>query len=63
MNDFRNDLLPRLIRIYGFEHIFVVQFAEMCEGYVNYPQWDKILEMLVKQHELKPQYYVEEVYI
>lgn len=57
MTDFRNDLLTRMIRIYGFEHPLVVQFAESCNAYTFpdlAPMWDKCLETIVKCHEEHP---------
>ena len=57
MTDFRNDLLTRMIRIYGFEHPLVVQFAESCEAYTTpdlAPMWDNCLEALVECHESIP---------
>ncbi len=58
-NEFRNDLLTRMIHIYGFEHPLVIEFAEMCEKYTSTglrEQWDNCLEMLVEAHEREPQY-------
>ena len=57
MSDFRIDLLHRMIRIYGFEHPLVVQFAVSCECYTSVdlaPMWDKCLEAIVKCHEEHP---------
>jgi len=54
MTDFRNDLLTRMIRIYGFEHPLVVAFAKLCETYISpdlAPKWDECLEALVECHE------------
>ena len=33
MNDFRESLIDRMIKIYGYEHRYVIQFAKMCEKY------------------------------
>ena len=54
MNEFRGQLLDRMIRIYGFEHPLVISFAEACEGYVGNETWDKALEKLVECHEREP---------
>ena len=62
MNEFRNQLLDRMIRIYGFEHPLVVSFAEMCEKYTDEKSsayWDKCLETVVDCHEKNP-YFPEE---
>lgn len=63
MNDFRKELLDRMIRIYGFEHEIVIQFAKACEAYTT-PEtsayWDKILKFLVEGHEVNPYFPDEE---
>jgi hypothetical protein len=47
----REQLLDRMIRIYGFEHDIVIDFAKMCESYPQGEQWNKALRMLVECHE------------
>lgn len=47
----REQLLDRMIRIYGFEHKLVIEFAEMIEN-PNYKT--EILETLVNCHEANP---------
>ena len=65
MTDFRADLLLRMIRIYGFEHPLVVQFAISCECYrecddcILARMWDDCLKAIVECHEVHP-YYKEE---
>lgn len=62
MSDFRNDLLTRMIHLYGFEHPLVISFAEMCEKYTDEKSsayWDKCLETVVDCHEKNP-YFPEE---
>ena len=52
--EIRGDLLHRMIRIYGFEHPLVVQFAVSCGCYTTpdlAPMWNNILETIVKCHE------------
>lgn len=51
MNEMRENLLDRMIRIYGFEHEVVIEFARMCESDAY---TDKDLEVLVKCHEENP---------
>ena len=41
----REQLLDRMIRIYGFEHDIVIIFANMCESYPQGEQWDKALKV------------------
>lgn len=50
----REQLLDRMIRIYGFEHGIVIDFAKMCESYPQGEQWDKALRVLVECHEASP---------
>ena len=47
----REKLLDRMIRIYGFEHEIVIEFARMCEEWLPTENNDKALETLVKCHE------------
>ena len=56
MTDFRNELLTRMIHLYGFEHENVLDFARMCEEWRDDIAHDRILEMLVETHEEFPQY-------
>ena len=61
MTELRKALTDRMIRIYGFEHPIVIQFAISCESYTApdlAPMWDKCLETIVKCHEEHP--YIEE---
>lgn len=53
----REQLLDRMIRIYGFEHPLTIEFAEMIE---NPFYKTSILETLVKYHEHYPQIINEE---
>lgn len=47
----REQLLDRMIRIYGFEHEVVIEFARMCE---SDNLTDKDLEVIVEAHEANP---------
>lgn len=51
MNAKREELLSRMIRIYGFEHEQVIEFAKLLES-SNIP--DESLEILVECHEEYP---------
>lgn len=46
----REKMLSRMIRIYGFEHEAVIQFAELLETDID----DQVLETIVKTHENYP---------
>lgn len=53
MTELRENLLDRIIRIYGFEHKITIWFAKMCEIYSQDNKViDKILELIVKCNEL-----------
>lgn len=57
MSEYRNELLTRMIRIYGFEHPLVIQFANSCDCYTSAdlaPAWDNVLRQLVECHEEYP---------
>lgn len=54
MNTTREKLIDRMIRIYGFEHALVIQFAELCERCTNGATNDKKLTILVEAHEANP---------
>lgn len=50
----RETLIDRMIRIYGFEHSIVIQFAELCERMADTEYNNKALIALVKAHEKNP---------
>lgn len=50
----RENLIDRMIRIYGFEHPIVIQFAELCERMEYTEANDKALMTLVEAHEENP---------
>lgn len=57
MSDFRNELLGRMIRIYGFEDQLVIDFARACERYTwdeVSAMWDSCLKSIVECHEAHP---------
>lgn len=54
MTTFRENLLDRMIKIYGFEHPIALQFATLCED-ADSATDDQMLEILVRAHEDDPQ--------
>ena len=54
MNKLRENLLDSMIRIYGFEHEAVVQFARACESMPDDEAHDKILRFTVMLHQECP---------
>lgn len=53
MTEYREKLLERVIRIYGFEHEVTIGFARLCE---NTDFSDACLEALCIAHECFPYY-------
>ena len=51
MNELREKLLDRMIRIYGFEHEIIINFARLCETWDDTDAYNQALETLVKAHE------------
>lgn len=54
MNKLRENLITRMIRIYGFENEIVVDFCRCCEIFPNDEAHDKALRTLVIVHEECP---------
>lgn len=50
----REQLMDRMIRIYGFEHEIVIAFCTMCEDYPQTEAYDNTLRVLVESHEEFP---------
>lgn len=56
MNTNREEMLDRMIAVYGLEHPVTIQFAHLCET-LEVNGWnDYLLEVLVKAHEESPNY-------
>lgn len=47
----RENLMDRMIRIYGYENPIVVQFCRLCEEWEENDWNDKVLTILVEAHE------------
>lgn len=54
MNPMRENLLDRMIKIYGFEHPIVIKFAKQCECMEDTAIYDTILRLAVEAHEKYP---------
>lgn len=52
----RENLIERMIAIYGYENPIVVQFCQMCETWAHNNWNDKMLTVLVEVHEADPCY-------
>ena len=57
MNELRENLIDRMIRIYGFENEIVISFCRLCENPKNA---DNDLLTIVKAHEEYPVFEKEE---
>ena len=47
----REELIDRMIAVYGMGHEEVIEFCKMCESYPQTGVRDWILEIIVKCHE------------
>lgn len=54
MTKFREELLTRMIHLYGFEHKYVVNFATACENFPEDSCYSTVLEKLVENLEMCP---------
>ena len=54
MNTMRKNLIDRMVKIYGFEHPVVIQFADLCERWKDTKENDKVLRIIVESHEEFP---------
>lgn len=60
MTEFRNELLSRMIHLYGFENENTIAIAHMCETYPQAPIYDRAIEILVESHEIYPVYTLDD---
>lgn len=54
MTTARENLVNRVIKIYGYEGKETLEIASMCEVLENKPEIDRIIEEKVKEYENKP---------
>ena len=59
MTKFRENLIDRMIRIYGYEHEIVLEFCRLCENWESNDWNDKCLEIVVEAHEAEPMIFKE----
>lgn len=55
MSEYREQLIDRMIRIYGYENEIVIKFCEICEKDPDNAELDKMCELFVSSHEQFPQ--------
>ena len=56
----REELMNRMIRLYGLESPITIDFCRLCEEGPNTEAYDSALATLVKCHEEAPLYFEEE---
>lgn len=54
MTNFREELVDRMIALYGFEHELTVKFATLCEEWEDTELNDICLRVVVEVHEAYP---------
>ena len=54
MNTMRENLIERMVKIYGFEHPIVIRFTELCERLEDTEINDTLLRLAVEAHEKFP---------
>ena len=59
MTAYRENLIDRMIAIYGLENPIVIEFARMCETWEDNEWNDKVMRIMVEAHEASP--YTEEI--
>ena len=60
MTKFRESLVNRMSRIYGYENKIVIDFCHLCEAWENNDWNNKCLAVLVESHEADPVIFEEE---
>lgn len=50
----RNELIDRMVRLYGFENSIVIKFCEACEGWAQDEEHTRLLEIIAIAHEQSP---------
>ena len=61
MTELRENLLDRIIRVYGFEHKLTIWFAEQCEKYQqDNKDVDELLTEIARIYVQRPYYFDED---
>lgn len=56
----RENLMNRMINLYGFESPITIEFCRLCERWADTEENNKSLKLLVESHEADPQWFDEE---
>lgn len=59
MSKLREQLVDRMIAIYGMENEIVIDFCNLCERFENSEWNDKCLTIMVEAHEAAPVFTLE----
>ena len=51
MTTYRENLIDRMINLYGYENPIVIKFAQLCENWPYTKIYDRSLQTVVKTHE------------
>ena len=51
MTTYRENLIDRMISLYGYENPIVIKFAQLCEDWEQTEECDAYLRTVVKTHE------------
>ena len=51
MTAYRENLIDRMISLYGYENPIVIEFAKLCEDWEQTEEYDAYLRTVVKIHE------------
>ena len=60
MTSFRENLIDRMIRIYGYESKITINFCRICETWEDNSWNNKCLSIMVQSHEAAPVFLEEE---
>ena len=52
----REELIDRMIHIYGLENRIVTEFCKVCEGWEDTEEKNTLLKVIVELHEAFPKY-------
>lgn len=51
MTTYRENLIDRMISLYGYENPIVIKFAQLCEDWAQTEEHDTYLRVIVENHE------------
>ena len=51
MTTYRENLIDRMISLYGYEDPIIIEFAKLCENWPQTERYDTYLRVMVESHE------------